>query len=342
MSTPSAGAAGRVPFPSGSPLSMPWPDAAHGGLGAAAPSMASPPQPQPPMGPPGAAYGEAAASSLGMSYLQGQACDAATYAAVGPGVGMSAVGMGGMGGAPPWAPSSPQLVPHGHPPHGPSSGERGWLGYEYGLPHGHPTVQENPAGSSDMPVKLFVGIAALSGAPSWRRQSLGRWPATICTSCLHLMSAAPGGSGRLGTGQGVGERRRHRPSHYREGEPVQGEPGGGRGRGRPATVRGRPQGGRGRPCATHTALQVLGGNTERSARGTRLLQQRRHTFVSLYGHAGMHAWVQGTPPAGLYYLPSGRVVELRPLVEVAVTLAKPPAPVAAPAPPGKSSIVVSF
>ena len=177
--------------------------------------MASPPQPQPPMGPPGAAYGEAAASSLGMSYLQGQACDAATYAAVGPGVGMSAVGMGGMGGAPPWAPSSPQLVPHGHPPHGPSSGERGWLGYEYGLPHGHPTVQENPAGSSDIPVKLFVGTAARSGAPSWRRQSLGRWPATICTSCLHLMSAAPGGSGRLGTGQGVGERRRHRPSHYR-------------------------------------------------------------------------------------------------------------------------------
>ena len=130
---------------------------------------------------------------MGMSYLQGQACDAATYAAVGPGVGMGAVGMAGMGGAPPWAPS-PQLVPHGHPPHGPSSGERGWLGYEYGMPHGHPTVQENPAGSSDMPVKLFVGTAARSGAPSWRRQSLGRWPATT----LHLMSAAAGGSGRLG------------------------------------------------------------------------------------------------------------------------------------------------
>ena len=194
VSTPSAGAAGRVPFPSGGPLSMPWPDAAYGGLGAAAPSMASPPQPQPPMNLPGAAYGEAAASSMGMPYLQGQACDAATYAAVGPGVGMGAVGMGGMGGAPPWAPSPPQLVPHGHPPHGPSSGERGWLGYEYGMPHGHPTVQENPAGSSDMPVKLFVGTAARSGAPSWRRQSLGRWPATT----LHLMSAAAGGSGRLG------------------------------------------------------------------------------------------------------------------------------------------------
>ena len=90
----------------------------------------------------------------------------------------------------------------------------------------------------------------------------------------------------------------------------------------------------------HTALQVLGGNTERS-RGTRLLQQR-FTFVLLYGHAGMHAWVQGTPPGGSYYLPSEGVVELRPLVEVAVTLAKPPAPVAAPAPPGKSSIAVSF
>ena len=73
-----------------------------------------------------------------------------------------------------------------------------------------------------------------------------------------------------------------------------------------------------------------------------LVLQQRFTFVLLYGHAGMHAWVQGTPPGGSYYLPSEGVVELRPLVEVAVTLAKPPAPVAAPAPPGKSSIAVSF
>ena len=157
-------------FPSGGPPSSLVADGACGGLvEAAASSMACPPQQ------PGASYCGAAASPMNMAYLPpSPPCDAA----VGPGVGMGAAGMGGVGGALPWAPSPPQFVPRSQPP-----------------PHGHPTVQENPAaGSSGMPVKLFVGTAARPDAPSLSAAE----PSTACTSSgsAWRLRAAPGGSGR--------------------------------------------------------------------------------------------------------------------------------------------------
>lgn len=93
-----------------------------------------PPQPQPPMGPPGAPYGGVGAPvpSIGMPGLPGM-----VYGGM---PGMAAVGMPGMGGAPQWAPPPPWAPPPQFTP-----------------PSAPATVQVNPAGPSDLPVKLFVG-----------------------------------------------------------------------------------------------------------------------------------------------------------------------------------------
>ena len=121
--------AGRMSFPSGGP-----------------------PQPQPPMGLPGAPYGGlgpygSLGPPSGQAWLSAMP-DGAALPGMPPGMtgGMAGMGAGVGGAAPAWTPSLlPQFVP---------------------VNSGPPTVQVNPAGPSDMPVRLFVGTAA-----SVRRQT---------------------------------------------------------------------------------------------------------------------------------------------------------------------------
>ena len=201
-------------LPSGGPppgrIADGWPIGACGGLEAAAvPTTCLMSLPPPALGlPPPVAMGlpgvpccglncGSAASPTSMPYVPpAAACDdAATPGGVG-GIGVGVVG--GVGGAPPWAPL-PQITPHAPPPHAPPP--------HAPPPHDQPTAQENPAGSARMPVKLFVGSAARPDAPSWRPQSRPP-PAPPRTAC-----ASPGsGPARLWAGAILGCSRHSRAS----------------------------------------------------------------------------------------------------------------------------------